>query len=172
VAEPVTLALAKEQIGLVDDTSRDALITGYITAAVRWVENYTGHILDKREVREAHQGFSRFFPLRWEPIDADTIEISYTDADGAPQTVSETIVGNGRAYPAYGDWWPSARLYTPVTVTYTAGYAAGQVPAPLIQAVLMLVAHWFAQREAGSERPTSEVPFGVISICDQYRMPV
>ena len=60
-----------------------------------------------------------------------------------------------------------------VTVTYTAGYAAGEEPQSLIQAMLLLVGHFYANREAvtlgGTSSAPQEVPLAVESLCNQHR---
>jgi len=57
----------------------------------------------------------------------------------------------GRVVLPYGQVWPTRVLDTasPIQITYRAGYLdASQIPPPIIQAMLMLVAHWYENREA------------------------
>jgi uncharacterized phiE125 gp8 family phage protein len=172
MAEPVTLAEAKAHLRIVDDDSEDALITGYIAAARGWIENHTGRILVEREVTEEVPSFGRFFDLHWRPFDAETVTIAYTDSDGAPGEVTDLTVSGQRVHPGYDTWWPTTRLNTPVLLTYTAGYAEGEVPDELRQAILLLVGHWWTNREAVTDRPANEVPLAVESLCGQYRAPI
>lgn len=168
MAEPVSLSEARAQCSIDEsDTTFDALLTTYIAAARVWVENYTGKILVQREVADQHPRFCRFFDLQWGPFDPDTVEIDYVDSDGADATISSLTINGSRIYPAYETAWPVPRLNTGVSVTYTAGY--DEVPEPLVQAVLLLVAQWFLVRENVSERQMSEVPMAVRALCDQYR---
>lgn len=171
MAEPVSLATAKAHLRVLDD-HEDGLITGYIVAAREWVENYTGHILVRREVTDEHAAFGAFFDLMRRPFDPDTVAILYTDTDGAAQTVSDVTVSGRRVRPAFNAWWPSTRPYTAVNVSYIAGYAEGEVPQSLIQAMLLLIGHWFANREAVADTAKNEVPFAVTVLCDQYRTPL
>ena len=57
-------------------------------------------------------------------------------------------------------------------VEYSAGYgdAAADVPQALRQAILLLVGHWYAQREAAATANMAEVPYAVRALCDGYRM--
>lgn len=51
----------------------------------------------------------------------------------------------------YGQVWPTRVLDTasPIQIGYRAGYLDAQsIPPPIIQAMLMLVAHWYENREA------------------------
>jgi hypothetical protein len=169
MSEPVSLELAKQHLRVLDG-GEDALIQGYITAARRWVENYTGHILVQREVTEHHPAFGRFFDLRWRPFDPETVEIGYTDADGAGQSVSGLTASGSRVYPAFNTWWPATRLNTGITITYTAGYDPGEEPEELLQAILLLVGHWYLNREAVGQG-MNEAPFAVTALADQRRVP-
>lgn len=171
MVEPVSLATAKAHLRVLDDHEND-LISGYIRAAREWVENYTGHVLVRREVTDEHAAFGAFFDLMHRPFDAETITIAYTDAVGGAQMVSDVTVSGRRVRPAFNAWWPSTRPYTAVTVTYTAGYAPGEEPQSLIQAMLLLIGHWWANREAVADTAKNEVPFAVTALCDQYRTPM
>jgi uncharacterized phiE125 gp8 family phage protein len=57
-------------------------------------------------------------------------------------------------------------------VAYKAGYgdAAADVPQALRQAILLLVGHWFAQREAVASTQLHDVPFAVQALCNPYRV--
>lgn len=93
--------------------------------------------------------------------------IEYVDTDDAPQTLTGARVQAGRIYaPVSG--WPSLAGYSPVTLTYQAGYET--TPADLISAQLLMVGHWFANREAVNVgNITTEVPFAVEALCRPYR---
>lgn len=168
--EPVSLELARAQCSIDEsDSTFDTLLATYIAAARQWVETYTGKILVQRTVTDSHRRFCSWFDLNWAPFDPDTVEVAYTDSAGAPQTLASAMINGGRVYPASNAVWPSARLNTGVQVRYTAGYADGEVPEALVQAILLIVAGWFMQRENVSERGMSEVPFAATALCDQYR---
>ena len=160
MAEPVSLDLAKSHLRILDDTSEDALITGYIVAAREWVENYTGHALVQREFVEAHAPERGVISLYRKPI----VEVSVAD-------FADTRIVAGRLFPASGSSWPALSYPDRFTVTYTAGYAEGEVPQALIQAVLLLVGHFWSNREAATDRPVTEVPMAVESLCGQFRSP-
>lgn len=174
MAEPISLAQAKAQLRIVDDTSEDALITGLIKAAREWVENYTGHVLVQREIVEQRDAFGTFLELHRRPI-VSVDEVGYVDSNGSAQTYADFVPQisrfPARIFPAVTGSWPSLWTYGGVTVTYTAGYAAGEEPQPLLQAMLLLVGHWYTNREGAAERAQQEIPFAVTSLCDQYRSP-
>lgn len=173
-AEPITVEVAKEQIRELDDW-QDAKIERFIVAARRWVENYTGHILVRRSVSETFHCFSDYLRLSWRPFVSITAA-AYTDSDGDEQTFTNMLVSSGhyplRLYPTEGASWPAILANSPIEVTYIAGYAPGEEPEELLQAILLLVGHWSSYREGVSEDSLNEIPFGVRSLCDQYRTPL
>src|SRR5690606_1240366 len=81
----------------------------------------------------------------------------YTLADGTVETLDESwyIVDTdsepGAIHLAPGVSWPSGQLMPgmPIRIEYTAGYgAAEKVPERVKQAMLLLIAHWYENREA------------------------
>lgn len=96
--------------------------------------------------------------------------ITYTDAAGEEQTIDSSkfavrIDDNGRGRLALKNWesWP-ATLSTPdaVTIAFKAGWTeSAHVPPQWSRALLMLVAWWFEQREAGIVGSAQTVPFGI-----------
>jgi uncharacterized phiE125 gp8 family phage protein len=82
--------------------------------------------------------------------------VKYLDMNGDLQTLatSEYLIDNvsvpGLIMPAYGKSWPSTRdQFNAVRVTYVVGWAGTEddpVPAPLKQALLLLVAQLYENR--------------------------
>lgn len=170
MAEPVSLAVARAHLRVID-TNEDALITSLIVAAREWVERETGQILVQRAMTERRNRFGGYIDLYWRPVVVVT-SISYPDAAGAAATYAgfRTNIGQARIYPALNGSWPSLGSNGEVTITYTAGYAVGQEPATVIQAMILLIGHWFTNREAVNVGTSaSEVPMAVKSLCDQLR---
>lgn len=162
--EPVTLAEAKAQLRVLD-SSEDTLIASYITTAREWVEAYTGHILVRREVTDSFDGFASYLELSYRPV-IEVGDISYTDTGGANQVLTDFAQTTGR-YPfrVYPDAIPAIETNSTVTVAYTAGYAAGEEPQRLVQAMLVLIAGMHANR--GSIPP--ETARTAEWLCDQHR---
>lgn len=99
--------------------------------------------------------------------DADIIirpaEEFFLAHDGNPPTVA--LYGGG-------DFWPMVPLWRsyPVSVEWTAGMCqtAADVPKGLKQAILLLVGHYFLNREAVSVTAGMPMPFGVAALLSQY----
>lgn len=175
-AEPISLELAKAQCR-VTDSSEDGLLCNYIRAAREWVENYTGHLLVRRPVSQTFSEFWTYLELYYRPV-VEIVDIDYTDSAGAAQSVLPAALLVGGYYPYRvrpADAWPTILTYSPVTVNYIAGYDEGEVPQALIQAMLLLIGHYQSNRAAVRSAAgvvSQEVPLAVVSLCDQYRVPV
>lgn len=175
-AEPVSLELAKAQCRVTDD-SEDGLICSYVRAAREWVENYTGHILVRRPVTQSFSEFWSYLELYHRPVAPDgVIGVNYTDVDGVEQEILPVdLLVTAGGYPFKvrpADAWPDIKTYSPVSVNYVAGYDEGEVPQALIQAMLLLIGEYHTRRSGVSAETMQIVPLSVISLCDQFRVPV
>jgi uncharacterized phiE125 gp8 family phage protein len=134
--EPVSIEQAKLQCRIVDDDSEDALLCGYIRGAREWVENYTGHVLVRREFVETFDSFGRYIDLIRRPITAIT-EVGYTDSAGLAAVYADAVYDLARRpvrlYPARDGSWPGLGIYGTVSVTYTAGYDDAAADRPLVR---------------------------------------
>jgi uncharacterized phiE125 gp8 family phage protein len=168
--EPVSLSTAKAHLRVTDD-SEDALIESQIVAAREYVEKDTGHILVRRMVSQAFNGFVSYFELYHRPV-VDVDPIAYTDVDGAPQTLADFAQTTGR-YPfrVYPDEQPATETNSSVILTYEAGYAEGEEPQALIQAVLLKL-QLLADRGKSEPEVIKNIEFALSSLCDQFRTPV
>jgi uncharacterized phiE125 gp8 family phage protein len=173
MAEPVSLALARAQCSIIEgDTTWDALLNIYIPAAREWVERYSGVTLMSQTFTEYLDEFDDYLTLsRW-PVTAIN-EIGYLDSDDLPAVFVDYTLMNSipvRLYPL-DDGWPTLGTNGEISIEYVAGYAEGDEPSGLVQAMLVLIAHWFNNREAVGQ-VTGAVAFSVESLCDRYRIPV
>jgi len=100
----------------------------------------------------------RRIELPMPPLQSVT-SLKYIDDAGVEQTMptADYVVDAqhmiGRIRPAHGTQWPSTLDDEgAVRITFVAGYgAAGAVPQPIKQAILLLVGHWWINREAVGE---------------------
>lgn len=103
--------------------------------------------------------------------------ITYLDGQNNSMTLSpsayvlDTVSEPGRIMPAPGTYWPYQNQYLPgqVQVTYTSGtYGDGvevdTCPATIKQAILLLVGHWYQNREAVAEKSLTNLPLAVESL--------
>jgi uncharacterized phiE125 gp8 family phage protein len=164
----IDLALAKAQCR-VTHNSEDTLLEQYIASAQAWVERYTGLLLVEDTVVDTFTAFGDYLELSRGPFVSLT-SIAYVDSAGDNQTVTGARVRDGKIYPPEGGW-PVAGEYTPITATYVAGFDQYEVPEELVQAQLLLIGHFYQNREGVAEGSFSEVPLAVEALAGPFRMP-
>jgi hypothetical protein len=118
----------------------------------------------------ADRNVSQFADLRspvlryWNgTVNENLFEMDSSDGDFLPAS------GNPPTLRLYNAWnWPILATWRPlpVEVEYTAGYGfdGSSVPRPLKLAILLLVAHWYQNREAASIETGLPIPFAVENI--------
>lgn len=150
---PVTLAEAKAQLR-VDGSAEDVLITSLIAAATSAVEEETGRALVTQTWDYAIPQPSGSVSLPLAPV-ASISAMSYYDPADVSQsiTVSDYYLfkDGDRACvePKDGVSWPTMKgRQDALTITFVAGVAGTAVPVALKQAILLIIAHWFENREA------------------------
>lgn len=179
--EPVTRAEAKAHLR-VDVTDEDTLIDTLITTAREHAEALTERqfITATYTLKlDAFNGLYGCIELP-RPLLIGVSSITYSDSDDATQTLSSSLYQvdsssePARIIPAYGETWPDTRpKMNAVTITFTAGYGAtaASVPTPLKQAILLLVAHWFENREpVNIGNIVSPIPFTVSALLGPFRI--
>lgn len=145
------LATVKAYLRVTND-SEDAVIGILLASAIAQVEKLTGHLLEPAEVIEPVAS-RRLMPsgirLFKSPV-TEITAISYPGGpDGTPVSIGDWQLVEGAhpaLLPAWGQAWPALATGEVLTVTYTAGFPADEVPGELEAAVLTLVAHAFHHR--------------------------
>lgn len=184
-SEPLSAAEAREQLRWTH-TSEDTSIDRWIKAARQTLEercqmafisqvwqHWLPHWPNGRGSFNRQDPYAIRLP-RYPVISIDSIK--YDDTDGVQQTLSssvyEQVSGSKPALVqlAYDQSWPSIREgANAIVVEYTAGYADAstfQAAEPqLVEAMLLLVAHYGKHREAVTTGPLpKELPEGVESL--------
>lgn len=162
----VELPLAKAQLR-VRHADEDTLITQYISSSKAWLERYTAKALDEGEVIDTFTAFPAYFTLTRGPA-VELSSIVYTDANGDEAEVEGASLIDGRVYPPVSGW-PATSQNTPILVTYLAGYET--TPDDLVAAQLLLIGHWYQNREAVAQGTFAEVPLAVEALAGPYRLP-
>lgn len=169
----VTLSDAKAHLR-VTSSAEDALITALISAACDFIGEYSGRVLASETWKIMETGFFGLVKLPKSPVIAIT-EIGYYDTEGAAHVAVlgdfGLVSGDDWSYlaPNSGKSWPisdTARL-DGAWITFTAGYTV--LPAALRQAVLLMVGHYYNNREAIGVAQV-ELPLAVESLVHSYRL--
>lgn len=177
-SEPITTAEAKAWMW-VDHSHDDTLISSMVTAAIAHLDGWTG-ILGRCLITQIwRQDFAEWSgALRLPFPDVASVEVKYSDTTNTDQTVSSSLYqlleDERGVLVRFGDSFASPSLYDDrqdrVRITLVTGFGdASAVPEPIKTAIKMLVAHWYANREAVGAQNMVELPNGVHSLIAPYR---
>jgi uncharacterized phiE125 gp8 family phage protein len=169
---PVSLAEAKTHCRI-DGSDEDALVSGLIAAATEYIELYTGRAINPQTWEAVYDDFTDAISLPKGPVTAIT-SVKYIDAEGNEQTVTDT---NYRLDSASDpQWLVKASDYVwpvvsdgvnNVVIRFVAGFTTP--PAPIKQAILLLVGQWYDNRAAATDKPLIAVPNAVEALLTNYR---
>jgi len=158
VTEPLSTGEFKDFARITDNTE-DHLIDSWGLAAREKVEDDTRRALITQTwdwiLDEFPDSSGAVLTVPLPPLQSVT-SITYVDTNGNSQIWAaadyqvDTDSTQGRIMPAYGQSWPSTRdQMQAVTVRFVAGYGdnAVDVPERLLNAMKVLVATWYENRE-------------------------
>jgi uncharacterized phiE125 gp8 family phage protein len=194
--EPVTLAELKQHLRETGD-DQNYSINFYITAAREHLETVCGRAF----VSQTWDVFYSAFPCGGECLQLPLGQLqsidafTYTDAGGS--TTEWTVEGSdlqtedgatvahintashlgGMIVLPWAQVWPAATLKTvnPIAIRGTFGYGTQRlnVPSPLRQAIFLLAAHWYENREpivTGTAQTVVTLPFAIDALIANYRI--
>jgi uncharacterized phiE125 gp8 family phage protein len=177
--EPVSLAEAKAHLRI-DADDDDALVTAAIVAARIHVEAATRRALIEQGWRIYLDAWprKRIVPIPIAPLLA-VESITVFDGAGEPVVVEaddyevDTVSVPGRLVLSAQAPAPVGRAVNGIEIEVSAGYGPSgiDVPGPLRQAIMMLVAHWYEHRGAvGHDLAIAIPPFGFDALIAPYRI--
>lgn len=172
--QPVNLTEAKTHLR-VDGTDEDALIEVYIMVATQAAADRLQRTLVPTRYRLTVDVFPAALVLIMPPV-ATVESVKYLDATGTQQTLDpqdyllDSVSEPGYLVPAVGRAWPATQdRINAIEVEYTAGYAAGLVPTPVKQWILLALGDLYEQRARSADKP--EVPRNFADgLLDAYRI--
>ena len=173
----VTLTEAKDHLEI-DHSDKDTFITSLVAAASQMIDGYDGMVGKTVGEQTVTYSLADTPPVHIDlpvfPVKSLT-SVSYFDTDGNSQTIdvaSFRLVGNedyAFLETVEGFQWPTTfDRHDAITFTLLCGFDT--VPQALKHACLMLVAHWFENREdvlVGSISKSIEM--AVESLVNRYR---
>lgn len=181
-SEPVSVAEARLHLRTEDD-GEDGLVAALISAARHHAEEFTGRALVTQTwdlTRDAFPCDGADYIRLGKGRVQSVASVTYLDEAGESQTwdssnyAVDTASEPGRLALAPDVFWPSTQSgrINAVTVRFVAGYgAAAAVPAAIKQAILLLVGHWYVNREAVvTGTIASDIPFAADMLLRQYRV--
>ena len=158
----------------VDSTDEDTLITSLITAVTSYLDGHSGILgtaLAPQTWQQQYRCFENKMKLPVGPV-TQVNSISYYDNSGALQTVSSndwqllSSACGSWLEPVYNKIWPINAPGKLITIQYVAGYSS--IPAAIKQAALLLIGHWYENREAVGAS-LSELPLAFNALIAPYR---
>lgn len=101
--------------------------------------------------------------------------VFYTPADGGAEveittfrTLDAGVANGGYILPAKNESWPATDGEPgSVRIEFTAGFST--VPPSIKHAVLLMIGHWYENREAATETKMSDLPMAVDALLYPYR---
>lgn len=164
---------------LVTTTSEDTFIETLVKAAREWCERFQNRSYITQTWRLYLDDFpdDDYIELPKPPL-VTVSSVTYYDTANALQTLAvaqyvvDAIDEPGTISLAYGCSWPSTYAQRNVVIVeYVAGYgAASAVSLRVKQAILMLVSHWYENREPVFPAMGGEMDLGVKALLWQDRV--
>lgn len=188
ITSPVSIEEARAQCSIYEnDASFDTLLQIYINAAVSHLDGYFGILqraLEPQGWTMTLDSFANGITIPFGPVIQIT-SIKYNDTEGDEQTIDaenyalDTSDDQIRVFPVSGYSWPSTQAgVNQVSVEFDAGYEGETdsngyqtgIPTAIKQALLLLIGHWFMNREAVSVgAAVNEMPLAVESLLRPYK---
>ena len=177
--EPITLAEAKAHLR-VDSSGEDSLIQSLIMASRLHIEAALDLALITQSWRHQRDVWppSRVLILPLRPVQSVTA-VTLHDDDATSRSLDiDSFVLDGFANPARLVWRgpgavPAAGMVANgIEIDFVAGHgnAPSDVPPPIRQALLLLIAHWYEHREPVEIGATATtIPAGVSELLMPYR---
>ncbi len=165
---PVSVEDVKAQLNL-NDPAEDMYLIGLIEAATAMIDgpHGIGIALCPQTYEFSMNGLWPSFTIPIYPV-RSVDKIEWTDRDGVDHSSTALRFDrNSNPCHVYHDIRATPRDGS-VVLTFTAGY--NRVPADLRQAILMLVGHFYENREASSTVKLETVPMAVDTILARYRV--
>ena len=172
--EPLSVQEVKDHLRITHNDD-----PGYLGALITTARSYVENHCNRALITQTWDVFLDKFPTCYGYVRGDyfagmeirvplpplqsVTTLKYTDNDGVQQTWSSsnyTVDIKGiiaRIVPAYGVSWPITRVVpNAVEIRVVVGYGnASTVPQEIKQAMLLLISHWYENREAVTETPKS-----------------
>jgi len=175
---PISLAEAKSFLRIDSDFDDDnTYITSLINVATSMVEEFTRRRLITQTFNIFYDEFPPYIDLQIGEV-ASVTHIKYYDTSNALQTLAtsnydvDTKIRPGRIYQSEdGDFPNTYERPNAVEVEFVVGASASDIPAPIIQAIYIIVGRYYENRQdVVTGTIVSELPLMVNHLLTPYRL--
>lgn len=158
----------------VDTTEDDALIQALLSTARAYVEDYTGVMCNTGQVDYYGESFTDF-RFTAGPVTSLTSVGYKTDATTYATLDTTNYAFSSKSIPQRLEFYTTPTPYDKtlerVKVITTTGYGETAVPKPLVQAMRLLIGHWYEQRtQVIVGTITAQIPQGIHALLNPYRI--
>jgi len=181
VREPISLVQAKQHLNETE-TMNDTLIQNLIATARESCEEYQNRAYLTQTWELWLDAWPPVIAVSRPPLQA-VESICWYDAEHQEHTLDpaeyfvDANAEPGRIFPT-ATWPAGLRAVSGICITFKAGHECEKaIPNRVRQAILLLVAEWYLNREAssltgkaGAEKFNREIPFGVTRLLDYDRV--
>lgn len=159
---------------IIDHSEDDALLLRYQNTALEYLQKICNRSMLRQSVNQSFSELSECIVLPFGQAQSLT-SVSYYDADNIEQPFNGfVLLGEGHQERIWTDQTLPTTYRRPdaVSIEYEAGWTVDDFPAPLSQAVCLLVDHYHTHRSAvGMGNELTTIPFGVKALVSPYRRP-
>lgn len=155
----------------------DAELQRRLDSAIEQAEHRTRRTIVSRSRTEYFDSWGKTLALEGPPVQS-VVSVNYLDEDGNPQVVAgqnySLIPHSLVPFVLFSRTFDAPLLgvaHRGISVTYTAGYPADEIPASLEDWILAKAAAGDANRETDSDRPATPVEF-YDRLLDAHTVPV
>ena len=160
----VSLQEMKEQLNILSSFDDDYVVS-LTYVAEEAIEEITDRPLSEYAYEQTNTNVSQKFAIIKSPV-SSVISVEVKKGKGQTfKTLTEDV-----DYFLIGDeiHFESSKTYDEVRTIYLAGFASGEAPYPLIQAVKLLAGSYYAHRQNEFMKPTNEMINGVAYLTQFY----
>lgn len=172
-APVISLADLREHLRVTEVAAlQDSLILGWLEAAREYAQHYTSRCIGLQTIEIALDAFPAASILLAPGLVQSITSIVYTDTNGATQTIAPENYSlddygiEHWALPAMGYVWPDTQASANAV---RVRYVAGDLPAAVRSALLLMVSDSFDNRGQELAKETREMHIGVNRLLDTVK---
>lgn len=169
-AEWISLEEAKNHVKALPDDTDNELIANLVCAAREYCEGITGRAITDRNITAYPDELMQGMCLPKPPV-RSIKSITVYDSEGKPHTISDYTLDKDSGQLYFGRM-PGMKMRSvdPIEIEYSAGYE--QIPAMMKQAMLLMIGHWYINRESVVVGSNATVDVGLTTkdLLRQYKV--